>query len=95
MSMTAEQRRTEVLHEDWGRWGKLRIVKASSRYDRRYRYLVVEWCAPINIGTAHEEYSYQVLHGWHPAGAKESMVEARAFFAGFRMALVTLGLPGT
>ena len=83
MSMSVSERRTEVLH-DWELpGGKVRLVKASNKYDdRRFRHLAVEWCPPQFIGTPHEEHGYRVLRDWHPARDPNNMVQATAFYSG-------------
>jgi hypothetical protein len=83
MSMTVEQRRTVVLSELGApAIGKLRMAKASSKYDRRRRYLVVEWCPPEWVGTDLEEHAYRVLRDWHPASTPANLAAAREFQAG-------------
>jgi hypothetical protein len=83
MSMTVKQRRTQVLNELGApAIGNIRIAKASSRYDRRQRYLVVEWCPPEWVGTETEEYAYRVLRDWHPASDPANLAAAREFQAG-------------
>ena len=88
MSMTVDERRVEVLREDREEWGILRIVKASSKYDRRRRWLVVEWCPPEYVGTDMEEWAYRVQNGWTPAGSKENLKEANMYFDGFRAGMI-------
>jgi hypothetical protein len=87
MSMSVEERRTEVLDQMSGPWGKARLAKASSRYDRRQRHLVVEWCPPSWVGTDLEEYGYRVLGDWWPARSAANQAEAQAFFRGVWRAL--------
>ncbi len=93
MSMSVEQRRAEVIREGEGPWGKLRIAKASSKYDRRIRYLVVEWCPQRFVDTDMEEAAYKVLRDWHPASSFENRAAATAFFAGAREAFRAQVLP--
>jgi hypothetical protein len=81
--MSVEQRRTETLSVlEADAVGKVRIAKASSRYDLRRRYLVVEWCPPEWVGSDLEEAAYRVLRDWHPASSAANMAAARAFQAG-------------
>ena len=80
--MSVDQRRTETLRSDELPGGKLRLAKASSRYDRRRRYLVVEWCPPRFVGADLEEYAYRVLQNWHPVGDRANQVEAEAAYVG-------------
>lgn len=80
--MSVDERRTETLQEVELPTGKLRLAKASSRYDRRMRYLVVEWCPPQFVGTEMEEYAYRVLQNWHPARQPENRIEAEAAYVG-------------
>lgn len=80
MSMSVEERRTEVLREQEWPAGKVRLVKASNKHDRRYRHLVVEWLPAAHYGEL-EEYQYQGLRDWWPINA-DNMVQATAFFAG-------------
>jgi hypothetical protein len=87
MSMSVDERRTEVLDQMSGPWGKARLVKASSRYDRRQRHLAVEWCPPASVGTDLEEYAYRVLGDWWPASSVANRTEAEAFFRGVWRAL--------
>jgi hypothetical protein len=82
MSMSVQERRTEVLREIEFPTGKVRLVKASNRYDRRFRHLAVEWCRPRFVGTDLEEHAYAVLMDWHPASKPENVVEATAFYNG-------------
>jgi hypothetical protein len=82
MSMSVEQRRTEVLEAVELPTGKVRLVKASSKYDRRQRHLVVEWCEPRFVGGDPEEYAYHVLNEWWPARSATNRAEASAFFRG-------------
>jgi hypothetical protein len=82
MSMSVEQRRTEVLEAVELPTGKVRLVKASSRYDRRQRYLAVEWCEPRFVDGDLEEHAYRVLSDWWPARSATNRAEAFAFFRG-------------
>jgi hypothetical protein len=83
MSMSVEERRTETLSELGApAIGKIRMAKASSKYDRRQRYLVVEWCPPEFVGTDMEEHAYRVLRDWYPARSPEHQSVARSFMAG-------------
>jgi hypothetical protein len=83
MSMSVEQRRTEVLSVlEAPAIGKVRLAKASSKYDRRRRYLVVEWCPPEWVGTDLEEHAYRVLGDWHPAGSAKNRAAAQDFLLG-------------
>ena len=81
--MSVEERRTQVISVlDAPAVGKVRIAKASSKYDRRQRYLVVEWCPPEWVDTDLEEHAYRVLRDWHPANTPDNMAAARAFQSG-------------
>lgn len=83
MSMSVEERRTETLSVlEAPAVGKVRIAKASSKYDRRRRYLVVEWCPPEWVDTDLEEAAYRVLRDWHPPSSSANLSAAREFQAG-------------
>jgi hypothetical protein len=93
MSMSVDQRRTEVL-----RWwelpeGKIRLAKASSKYDRRLRYLVVEWCPGRWVGTDLEEHAYRGLRDWWPARDPSNQAQADAFYAGAAAMLRQMSTP--
>ncbi len=81
MSMSVDQRRTEVLRRVDLISGSVRLTKASSRYDRRYRYFAVELLRPTYCGHAYEEYLWRVLCDW-PVGEPGAGAEARAYFTG-------------
>lgn len=66
MSMSVEQRRTVVLEQQTFPAGRVRIAKASNKYDRRLRHLVVEWCPARFVGHEFEELSYVVIQDFWP-----------------------------
>lgn len=78
MSMSVEQRRTEVLKELQLPTGKVRLVKASNKYDRRRRHLALEWCPPEFVDTDLEEHAYRVLEDWWPASNAANRASAEA-----------------
>lgn len=80
MSMSVEQRRTEVLRRgDWP-LGSVRLSKGSSRYDRRFRFFSVE-LLPASFRGSDEDYGWRVLRDW-PVRLPGAEVQATAFFAG-------------
>ncbi len=79
MSMSVEQRRTQVLDRHDFSAGSIRLTKASGRYDRRYRYFAVEYLPVDARGTELEEYRWTVLADWPVAIGR---VQADVFFQG-------------
>lgn len=79
MSMSVEQRRTEVLERQDFPAGSVRLTKASSRFDRRFRYFTVELLPARCVGTELEEHGWKVLANWPVADGRQA---ADVFFAG-------------
>ena len=79
MSMSVEQRRTQVLERQDFPAGSVRLTKASSRYDLRRRYFAVEFLPADARGTELEDYRWTVLADW-PVGCGQD--EPATFYRG-------------
>jgi hypothetical protein len=86
MSMTVTERRVQVLETHQFPAGHARLVKASSRHDRRRRFWVVEVLSAPNVGAEFAEYHWRVVEHI-PVGEPDA--EARAW-RGYRYAWLTL-----
>lgn len=64
VSMSVEQRRTQVLERQDFPAGSVRLTKASSRFDRRRRFFAVEFLPAASRGTELEEYAWRVVTNW-------------------------------
>jgi hypothetical protein len=81
VSMSVEERRTEILRRTDHPVGSVRRAKASSKYDRRQRFFVVELLNPADRDGEIEEYSWCVLRDW-PVSDPRSGMESQDFFDG-------------
>jgi hypothetical protein len=79
MSMSVEQRRTQVLDRHDFPAGSVRLTKASSRYDRRHRHFAVEFLPADARGTELEDYRWTVLADWPVASGQD---EPDVFYRG-------------
>lgn len=76
--MSLEQRRVVVLERQEFPAGHVRLIKASSRYDRRRRYWVVEVLPAAFVGAELVAYMWRVVADFAVSSAES---EAKAWEA--------------
>lgn len=79
MSMSLAERRIQVIDQMEFPGGRVRLVKASSRYDRRHRYWAIDLLRPAYVGHELEDYMWTVVQSW-PVSQSGTESEARAAF---------------
>lgn len=96
--MSVEQRRVEVIDTQTFPVASVRLAKASSRYDRRYRYWVVEILRADHAESDVAEYLC-VVDSW-PVSDKDSKAAAgRAYTVAWKtvralgLSMITMGDP--
>lgn len=78
MSMSVEQRRTQVLERADTPAGSVRLAKASSRYDRRRRHYTVEILPRHCVGHELEELWWDVVADWPVSAGRDAPHKAYA-----------------